>query len=258
MTDKPVKRYSPPAVEQAGEILFVLAGNSAQQMSLSEICDRVGISGSKAYGILTALEKSRLIKRGRDEKGYSLGMGHLALSRKVLNDIVPSEIADPILDNLTNETRYTSVFGMITDDKVYIVSKKESAGDIRIIMNIGYTMPLTYGAHGKAIVSFMKDSNQQQLLKKEKLYFHGSANKLDRNLLQTEIASCREIGFAFARADTYGISVISAPVLGFTGDPVGFVEIFVPAPEEVARQLGHYVVSAAKKLSIQFSADFKE
>lgn len=243
-------RYSPPAVEQASRILFALAGSASPQLSLTEICSQVGISGSKAFGILAALEKAELVKKGKDRKGYSLGVGLLALSRKVLDDLVPSQLAEPVLDTLTEETGSTSVFGLITGETVYVAASRESEGDIRIVMRVGLTMPLTYGAHGKAIVAFLPESERGRILSRDDLHFHIHPEKLDRHLLHDELARCRLEGFACAPAKSAtGITVVTAPVFGFGGGPVGFVEIFVPAPEKEARVSGSVVVRAAESLS---------
>ena len=94
------KRYASPAVVQAGRILSCLGSSSAPQMSLADISKRVGISGSKAFAILEALQESWLVKRGRNGKGYSLGPGLVGLSQKVLDDF-PAELAAPVLKRLT-------------------------------------------------------------------------------------------------------------------------------------------------------------
>jgi DNA-binding IclR family transcriptional regulator len=250
------KRYSAPAVEQACRILFGLAGSPSSQLSLTEISRQVGVSGSKAFGLLSALEKSNLIKRGRDGKGYALGPGLIPLSRKVIDDIVPSEIAKPVLDTLSKDTGCTSVFGLITGETVYVAARRENGGDIRIVMNIGYAMPLTHGAHGKAIVAFLPEAERSRILSQEDLHFYPDPGKLDRDHLTDELAQCRREGFACAISrSTPGITVVAAPVFGFSGNPIGFLEIFVLASVESARRFGPMVSRAGKALSLQLGAD---
>jgi IclR family transcriptional regulator, acetate operon repressor len=253
------KRYSPPAVEQAAQILFALAGSPSSQLSLVEICSHVGVSGSKAFGILTALEKSGLIKRGKDGKGYSLGPGLVTLSRKVLDDLTPSQLAEPILERLTEESGSTSVFGLVTGDTVYVAAKRESEGDVRVVMRVGHVMPLAYGAHGKAIVALLPEAERDRILEQHDLHFYGNPGQLDKNSLIEELAQCRRQGFACDPAKSAGgVTVVAAPVLGSTDVPIGFVEIFVLAPEKTARQLGPVVARAGKTLSRQLGANVNE
>lgn len=252
------KSYAAPAVDQAARILYCLASSPSVQMSLTEICDQAGISGSKAHGILQALQNNGLVRRGHNGRGYALGAGLITLSRKVLDDLIPSRVAEPVLAALTGETESTSVLGLITGETVYVAAKKEAEENIRVVMRVGHTLPLTFGAHGKAIVAFMAAAEQERLLLSEELCFYGSPDRLDRARLMDELAQCRIQGFACDFGESaQGVNVIAAPVLGADNDPVGFVEIFVLAPPQAARKYGPAVVRAGKAISRQLGALLK-
>jgi DNA-binding IclR family transcriptional regulator len=224
-------------------------------MSLTGICSHVGVSGSKAFAILEALQESGLVKRGKNGKGYALGPGLVTLSRKVLDDMTPSQLAGPVLETLTRESGSTSIFGLITGETVYIAAKHESEGDIRIVMRIGHILPLTYGAHGKAIVAFFPEKEQDLVLKERDLYFHGNPGKLDRARLREELARCRRLGFACDFGESaQGVNVIAAPVLGPAGVPIGFVEVFSLASAKAANRFGPLVARAGKTLSQQMGS----
>lgn len=249
------KQYCAPAVEQASRILFAMADDATPHLSLTEICRRVDISGSKAFGILSALERTGLVKRGPNGKGYALGPGLVILSRKVIDDTVPSRMAESVLDALTEKTGCTSVFGLISGDTAFVAARRENKGELRISMHIGFAMPFTYGAHGKAMVAFFPEPERDQILKGEALYFHEIPEKLDRALLAKELERCRCDGFACSHARSApGVTVVSSPVFGFIGKPIGFVEIFVFAPEEEARRFGPEVAKAGNVLSRQLGA----
>ena len=180
----------------------------------------------------------------------------MVLSRKVIDDSVPSRIAESVLDTLTEKTGCSSVFGLISGETVFVAARRESKGELRVSMHIGFAMPLTHGAHGKSIVAFYPEPERQRILAQEELHFHEDTEKLDRTLLADELERCRREGFACSPARSApGVTVISAPVFGFTGDPVGFVEIFVFSPEEEARRFGPEVVRAGKVLSSELGAD---
>ena len=48
-------------------------------------------------------------------------------------------------------------------------------------------MPLTYGAHGKAIVAFLPGEERDRILREESLYFYGNPEKVDRHRLSAEL-----------------------------------------------------------------------
>jgi DNA-binding IclR family transcriptional regulator len=74
-----------------------------------------------------------------------------------------------------------------------------------------------------------------------------------------ELARCRREGFACGLAKSAsGVTVVVAPVLGSAGVPMGFVEIFVLAPEGAARELGPIVAAAGSALSRELGAKVAE
>jgi DNA-binding IclR family transcriptional regulator len=250
------KKYVAPAVKQAGDILFYLAASQASQMSLSEISAHADISGSKAFGILEALQDSGLVKRGKDGKGYALGPGLVTLSRKVLDDLTPSQLAQPILDELTKETKSTSVLGLISGETVYVAAKKESEGDVRVVTHIGRVTSITHGAHGKAVVAFLCRDDKARIMKSKKLYFQADTERIDKVRLNRELSECRKDGYACDFGELVpGVSVVAAPVLDASSTPIGYVEIFVLASAETAVGFGPVVARAGRLLSQQLGHD---
>ncbi len=146
---------------------------------------------------------------------------------------------------------------MITGRSVYISVKREAEGPVNVGVRLGHVLPLTYGAHGKALVAFFPKEEQDRILEGKELLFHISPDRLDRERLKAELAQCLEEGFACDLGEsTKGVNVVAAPVLGPTQAPIGFVEIFVLASAEAAIDLGPTVSRAAKALSRQLGAEF--
>ena len=249
------ERYLVPAVEQASRILFCLAGTISPHMSLIEICTQVGVHKSKAFSILETLQRSGLVQKNPNGKGYSLGPGLVSLSRKVLDDLSPPRLAEPILEELARKASSTAVLGLIVDKNVFVAAKHEGEGNIGVTMRIGHLLPLTYGAHGKAIFAFLPKKDRDDLLQSDDLYFHGDPAKLDRARLRKELARCRREGFAEDLGEMNpGLNVLAAPVLGPNRAPVGFIEIFVLFPAKTAHRFGPLVAEAGKMLSRQLGA----
>jgi len=249
------ERYLVPAVEQASRVLFCLAGAGASHMSLTEICARVGIHKSKAFSILETLQKFGLVQRNTEGKGYALGPGLVSLSRKVLDDLSPPRLAQPILEELAERAGSTAVLGLIVDRNVFVAAKQEGEGNIGVTIRIGHRFPLTYGAHGKAIVAFLPGKDRDSLLRSIDLYFHGDPAKLDRARLQKELARCRRKGFAEDLGElNRGLNVVAAPVFGPKRTPIGFVEIFVLFSAKAAHRFGPMVAEAGRTLSRQLGA----
>jgi DNA-binding IclR family transcriptional regulator len=126
-------------------------------------------------------------------------------------------------------------------------------------MRIGHRLPLTYGAHGKAIVAFLPRKERDHLLQGHDLYFHGDPARLDRARLRKELAQCRREGFAEDLGEVNrGLNVVAAPVLGPNRAPIGYIEIFVLFSAEVVHRFGPLVAEAGKTLSRQLGAEVDE
>lgn len=253
--DQPHERYTVPAVEQAMRVLFQMAETGPSHMTLTEIYSKAGISKSKAFSILQTLKKFGVVQRNVDKKGYSLGPGLITLSRRVLDNFNAPRLAEPMLVDLVKAAGGTATFGLIADDQVFVAAKFEEGTDIGITIRIGQRFPLTYGSHGKAIVSFLPAKERKKLLEGKKLYFYGTSEKLDRNRLEKELAACRRDGYALDLGDVRpGLNTVAAPVLGIDSTPIGYLAVIGLFSAQTAQNLGPSVAEAGKKLSKQLGA----
>ena len=149
----------------------------------------------------------------------------------------------------------TATFGLIADDKVFVAAKHEGGADIGITIRVGHRFPLTYGSHGKAIVSFLPAKEQKGILSGKKLYFHGTPEKLDKKRLDKELAACRRDGYALDLGEIKpGLNTVAAPVLGIDSIPVGYIAVIGLFSTQTARSLGPSVAEAGKTLSRQLGA----
>jgi DNA-binding IclR family transcriptional regulator len=249
------ERYIVPAVEQAMRILFQMAENVSSHMTLTEIYGKAGISKSKAFSILQTLKHFGVVQRNIDKKGYSLGPGLITLSRKVLDNFNAPRLAEPFLIRLVKIAGGTATVGLIAEDKVFVAAKYEEGTDIGIAIRVGQRFPLTYGSHGKAIVSFLSAKEQKSILGGKKLYFHGTPEKLDRKRLDQEFAACQRDGYALDLGEIKpGLNTVAAPVLGIDGAPIGYLAVIGLFSAETVKKLGPSVAEAGRTLSRQLGA----
>jgi DNA-binding IclR family transcriptional regulator len=216
--------YKPivPAVEQASKILLCLGESPNFKMTLTNICRQVGIFKSKGFSILNTLSQFGLVDKDPQTKTYYLGPNLIFLSRHVLDNMEYPEKVTPFLDSLSKNTSGTAVFGLIRGSDVFIVAKREGNHGIGFTLGLGTRFHITLGAPGKAIASFLDKGEREKLLARKKLYFFGDPSRMDRRRLRTEMARCRDEGFAQDVGEVAaGINMISAPGLELRGGVVG-------------------------------------
>jgi len=257
--EKPVKsQYKPlvPAVEQASRILVCLSRGPKPKMRLIEICKEVGIHYSKGFSILNTLNQFGFVEKDPQSKTYSLGVGLVSLARNVLDHLDLRDFVVPYLEELTKETRQTTLFGLIRVEQVFVIAKHESGNNIGVNIKLGHRFHMTSGAHGKAIVAFMTEVDRERILARKRLYFYGDSSQMNLKQLRDELAQCRRLGFARDVGDMQpGINAVSAPVFGPDGKIIGCVILMGTFPEALIETYGQKVNKTVSKISSRLGAD---
>lgn len=250
MAAKPEYTRVVPAVDQASRILLCLAGNAAASLNLTDICESVGIYKSKGYSILNTLQKFGFVLKYPATKTYSLGLGLISLSRKVLDGLNDNKVVAPLLETLAGRTHSTALYSTLSDENIFVVAKHEEERTVSVTIRVGYRFHMTHGAHGKAIVAFMEEDEREKLLKQKKLFFHGNASKLDRSRLNAELARCRETGYAFDMGELNpGINVVASPVFDADEKIKGCMFIMGTFSESLVEEYGSLVAESARRFS---------
>jgi DNA-binding IclR family transcriptional regulator len=143
-------KYVVPALEQALRVLFRMAQAESTHMSLTEICEEVGMHKSTAFCILHTLRKYGLVQTSGRGQGYTLGPGLIGLSRRFLDTLSAPKLAETLLAELARTAGATAALGLIADKNVFVAAKHEGERVLGITMRSAI-LPLTYGCHGKAI-----------------------------------------------------------------------------------------------------------
>lgn len=248
-----------PAVDQASRILICLARNPSFKMTLTDICKNVGIHKSKGYSILNTLQRYGLVHKDALGKTYSLGFGLISLSRKVLDNLNYEAIAGPYLEKLARQTHSTALLGIIDNKNVFVVAKREADQTVGVTTRIGHRFSITHGAHGKAIVAFLPESDRERILQQDRLFFHGNASRFNRKRLEGEIKQCCKNGYAVDMGELNpGINVIASPLFDSQGSLFGSMFIMGTFSESHIPVFGPVVAGVAKQFSAMLGADIEK
>ena len=167
-----------------------------------------------------------------------------------MNNLDLREAVAPILRELAFATKSTAFLGLISDSHVFVVAKDEGNQDIGVTIRLGHRFPLTWGAHGKSILAFLPHAEQNEILGRSQLYFHGNPSSFDRARLEQELTECRETGYATDLGEmTSGIRAVASPVFGPSGKLIGSLVITGTFAQDFATKYGMHVARAATKFS---------
>ena len=242
--------YKVPAIEQAIRVMLFLANSGSNSKSLTNICREMGIHRSKAFSVLSTLSEYGLVKKNPNRKGYTLGLGLLTLVGKMLENLNLPQLVEPALSDLAKKAGATVALGIISDDKTFVVAQFEGAPGLGVSAPLGYVTPITYGAHGKIIASFLPKQELAQLLNEQPLYFYGKPDNFRKARFAKEIARCRLNGFAIDLGDmTPGINTVAAPVFDQDNYPIGYILVAGFFSKEHALKIGPLAAEVGKIIS---------
>ncbi len=251
-TSKDQKGYNRvvPAVDQAGRILLTLARHESGSMLLTEICKKVGIHNSKGYSILNTLESFGFVQRNPESKAYSLGIGLIFLSQRVLDSLDVRQSAAPFLRRLSSHTASTAFLGWISDNKFYVVAKDHGSQIVAVTFRLGQRFPLYWGAHGKAILSVLPDEERERIISSGAFSFKNRGKPYDLAHLEQHLEFCRKNGYAIDVGEQKeGINVVAAPIFGPTAKLLGAFVVIGTFPNDLLEEYGQQVAAEARKFS---------
>ena len=241
-----------PAVDQALLLLEALATSPRGRLSLTELCRQAGIHNSKGYSVLNTLGMRGYVVRNEATKAYSLGPGVLALSRSLLDRTDLAEEAAPHLEALAAGTGCMALIGLVSVGRVFVVARREAPTEFGLSIRLGHHYPLTWGAHGKAIVAFLPAAERDELLASGPLRFSGGdgTDGADGDGLRAELAEVVRLGYARDMGGIQpGINAVSAPLLDHRRRPAGCVIVVGTFPATAVPSVGEQVATVARALS---------
>lgn len=256
-TIKKKSTYNPivPALQQGLNVLACLAENQPN-MTIKEICEHLQISKSRAYTLLNTLKQYDYVRQDARNKTYSLWLGIVRMGRNVLNNLDVKDLCSPFLSELAEQTHCRVHMGIISGERFYIVARSEAKGTLGFSLEQYDYLHLTHGAHGKAIVAFLPEKEQGEILSGDSLAFYGDDNPVDFKNLQEEMKECREIGYAMDPGETtHGINVVAAPVFNVIDNVYGAVVLLGTFPRSQIKQNGIQVAKTAHLISKMLGAN---
>lgn len=229
-----------PALEQGLQVLLLLQQHAGEKMSLTRICQGVGINNSKGHYILATLQAYGFVEKDPYAKTYMLGARIIPLARTVIDHLDYKAASTSIVEDLAKQTKATVWFGLRMNESLFVLNKHEGGNHFWATPGIGQTFDFFMGAHGKAMLAFLPDEERALLLRKYK----GITASSD------ELTLIRKTGFAKdSGAFAEGISAVAAPVFGAETRLIGVLLLFGTFSMDKADTFGRKTADAAQRLS---------
>jgi len=215
------EEYQVPALEHAIKLLRFLKQRNHRPWGVSELSRGVNVNKSTCFTILRTLQRHGFVAYDDATKKYSLGTALIELGGAVASAASGAVVAKPFLVDLFEELRLTSLLGRRVQDKLVIIDKAEVLDDFRVTVPLGQVLPLASGAMGRSLLSRMRDSEVERILRSEPGVGQRARKGAGRAKIRQELEEARRRGYAESLGEIQaGINSVAAPIFDHQGDAV--------------------------------------
>jgi DNA-binding IclR family transcriptional regulator len=199
-----------PAVTRSIAILRLLG--ESPPMGVKSIAEQLGLVPSTCLHIVRVLVDEQLLKVDEASKRYSLGIGMLSLARSVVKNSTFSSLAQPMLDELSNEWGVTTM-GVETAgaEHMAVVALSRAQAPFGLHVDVGSRFPALVSATGRLVAAFGQES-WPQLQKRFKSVRWDKP--IEFAAWKKEVELARRNGYSIDRGNYInGVTIVAVPVL---------------------------------------------
>jgi DNA-binding IclR family transcriptional regulator len=225
------------------------------KLGLADVTAALGLERNQAYRSLKTLEAAGFLTATGDAR-FELGPAAAGLGTAAMRFHATSviDVAGPVLDRLSAETRETVHLFVRRGDRAVCVDRRESPQSVRLVSVLGRSVPLHAGAVPKAMLAWLPQHDQRALLDRlDELPVFTDRTYRDRAALEAELAAIRGRGHSISDEDfDPSARGVGAAVFDPTGDPVAGVSVGSPSfrtDDPTLERFGALVRAAAQDLT---------
>jgi DNA-binding IclR family transcriptional regulator len=209
--------------------------------TFTDLVEATGFSRSTAHRLIQGLEDHGFLAVVGGF-GYVLGPRLLALATSAVRDLPLRELAHPALERLARSTGESAQLYVRDDDRRVCIDTAESESELRTIVEIGASLPLTKGSAGAVFLAWAGEPDRARLVEATD----------DPERLQRKLFTTRRRGWADSVAERApGVASVSAPISGADGGLLAVVSVSGPAArlgQLRAKRYAPAVLEAAREI----------
>jgi DNA-binding IclR family transcriptional regulator len=207
---KAVETSKAPAISRAAAVLRLL-GKSDTPLGVQSIARELGLVPSTCLYVLRALVAEELVSFEPDTKRYSLEAGVLTLARHWLRRNRFNDLAQPVLERVSQAFGVTMLGVHIVGlEHIIVVAVSQSGMNIQLSTQIGSRFPALISATGRCIAAFGEHAEAELEARFHSLRWDEPPTY---QAWKAQVAQTRAQGIA-VDAGNYisGVTVVAAPV----------------------------------------------
>ncbi len=216
--------------------------------SYTAIVESTGFTRSTTHRMVKALEAHGFLTVVGG-LGYRLGPRLLRLAASAMREVPLRDLAHPVIEHLAATTGESAQLYIPDQLRRVCIDAVESQSELRTIVPIGASLPLTAGSAGRVFLAWGPAGARIQALERIERFTDETP---DAARLSRDIDSTRRRGWAWSAGERQkGVGSVSAPVFDHDGVCVAAVSVSGPSTRIgriTARKYAPAVTAAAREI----------
>jgi DNA-binding IclR family transcriptional regulator len=226
-----------------------------KEMTLSELVEQTGIHVSTAKRMVSNLTFRGYLQKDPGTRRYRLGLRLFEMGGIVLSSFSLREASAYSMSRLQSETGGTVLLGVIIQDRLVYVDRREGKGPIRVYSEIGQKRPLHYGMLGILLMAYLDQEDVDRVLADTPLEAYTSRSITDRDAFSIRLEEVRKQGYCIEKGEAVeGTIGISGPIRNHTRKVIAALGISLIADGEVQGRL-HSLSNAVRRSCDEISSN---
>lgn len=240
------------AVKRALEILIAL-GQGQPQQSISNLSEILSLPKSTIHRLVTTMEEAGFVKQDPTTRSYALGSRILELGGVMLKQLDLRTLASPYLEELASATRQTVSLAILEETDLIYLENFSRGAVFQMPTQIGLRLSAFCRGLGKAILAFLPQAQQTEVLNKIEFIPHTPKTITDPNEYRKHLAKVLAQGYAIDDEEAaFGCKCIAAPIFDFSGKVVAAVSVSGPAQDFTPQRFSEFtqlVLDTSRKIT---------
>jgi DNA-binding IclR family transcriptional regulator len=230
------------SLERALQILITF-NNERLTLTLAQLSENLSLPRATVLRLCSTLVRYGFLKQDIESKRYSLGLKLFELGSVVFDSFSLRQTASPYLGQLHVKLGKTIFLGILDNDEVLYVDKREDPRNpISFTSKIGTRRPPYWGMLGPVLMAFLPDMDIKKLLQKNPLTATTKKSITDKEEFLKLMRRIREQGYVVdIETALEGIGGAAAPIRDFTGKVIASIGIAFIASSVDSKDLKNIV-----------------
>ncbi|MFZ9723460.1 MAG: IclR family transcriptional regulator [Burkholderiaceae bacterium] len=222
--------------------------------TLNELTLALELPKPTVYRLLSALTDLNLLERDPVSRRYGIGHSLLEMGQRITQQAWPSTQRRALMQDLVNDLGETCNFVVRVGNEVIWLERIETNDPVRLHMDRGTHAPLYCTASGKLFLSYLSESEIEQILQQNPIESYTKKTLRSKASLYADLSRIRQTRISFDRGEFLSDSfAVAVPIEGKDGFIVAALSAHGPAyrfSEERVRRFIPKLKACARRLSL--------